>query len=170
MIANFARSLALVLKWEGGYVNDPRDPGGATNRGITQAVYDAWRSEHGLVRLNVRKISEAEVAAIYRHDYWDRLKGDRLPAGLDYAAFDFAVNSGVNRAARFVQACVGIAQDGKIGPVTIAAIKAANVHALIVELCARRQAFLEGLPTFDHFGDGWSRRVRDVLFTAGEMV
>ncbi len=165
---NFPQSLSYVLENEGGYVNHPADPGGATNKGVTQAVYDDWRANRGLVRQSVRLITEPEVSAIYRKQYWDAVSGDKLPSGLDYAVFDFAVNSGVNRAGRYLQKCLGFStQDGKIGPQTLGAIN--DPVALINALCARRRAFLQQLPTFGHFGKGWMRRVDQVEARAKGM-
>lgn len=170
MRANFDKALAAVLAHEGGYVNHPRDPGGATNKGVTQAVYDDWRVAHKLQTQSVKEITTAEVMAIYKHRYWDKVKGDDLPAGVDYAAFDFAVNSGVYRAARYLQEAVGVAPDGQIGPVSLAAIRAEPAQDLVAKLCDARMAFLKRLATFDTFGRGWSRRVEDVRCKARAMT
>lgn len=158
----FAHWLPHILKHEGGYVNHPKDPGGATNKGIIQSTYDSWRDRQGKPRQSVRNITDAEVAAIYRRDYWDAIKGDDLPAGVDYCVFDFAVNSGINRAARYLQGAVGVEQDGKIGPATIAAVKDKDPTRIINEICNSRMAFLRGLSTFPTFGKGWTRRVEEV--------
>lgn len=158
----FAHWLPHILKHEGGYVNHPKDPGGATNKGIIQSTYDSWRDRQGQPRQSVRNITDAEVAAIYRRDYWDAIKGDDLPAGVDYCVFDFAVNSGINRAARYLQGAVNAAQDGKIGPATIAALGSRTPQAIINEICNSRMAFLRGLSTFPTFGKGWTRRVEEV--------
>jgi lysozyme family protein len=112
---NFAPSLAAVLIHEGGFVCNPNDPGGATCKGVTQAVYDDWRASHSLCSQTVREIAEAEVEAIYFKLYWNAIRADDLPSGVDYCAFDFAFNSGPNRAIRF-QRVSGVAEDGKIGP------------------------------------------------------
>lgn len=160
--ANYKPSLALVLAHEGGYVNHPKDPGGATNKGVTQKVYDAYRRIKGLKQQSVRVINNIEVEEIYRKNYWRLVRGDNLPAGLDYAVFDFAVNSGVSRATRYLQKVVGVTDDGIIGDITLAAIYSAaskNEEALIATLCANRVAFLKSLKTFSVFGKGWMRRV-----------
>lgn len=170
MHQNFDAALAAVLTHEAGYVNDPQDPGGATNRGITQKVYDIWRVDHQLAKQSVRRITQAEVFAIYRKQYWDRIKGDLLPSGLDYCLFDFAVNSGTDRASRYLQECAMVDVDGKIGPVTIAAAKAHPVVQLIDSVCDMRQAFLERQPTFGHFGKGWTRRVAEVRAMAKSLA
>jgi lysozyme family protein len=168
MKANFDKSLALVLVHEGGYVNHPKDPGGATNRGVTQAVYDAYRKTRGKAGQSVKFITDEEVNAIYKFQYWDRVQGDLLPAGLDYAVFDFAVNSGVGRASKYLQAVLGVAQDGQIGARTLAAIT--NPSNAINALCDRRMSFLRNLRTFLTFGKGWTRRVTDVRKHALEMA
>lgn len=170
MRANFDKALAAVLVHEGGYVNHPRDPGGATNKGVTQAVYDDWRDDKELSRASVKDITPAEVMAIYKLLYWDRVKGDELPAGVDYCVFDFAVNSGVNRAARYLQEAVGVVQDGQIGPRTLSAVKAASPTRLVDRICDARLAFLKRLPIFDSFGKGWTRRVEDVRAKAKGMA
>ena len=168
MIENYAKSLAQVLLSEGGYNDDPQDPGGATNFGVTQVVYDDYRVAQGLPTQSVRSISQSEVSDVYRNQYWNRIDGDALPAGVDYATFDFAVNSGVSRASRFLQAAVGAAPDGVIGPVTVG--KVGDPKLCIDKLCDKRQAFLESLPTFNHFGKGWTARVSDVRAFAKTMV
>ena len=156
---NFSPSLSHVLRSEGGYVNDGQDPGGATNCGITQAVYDAWRAAHGQPTRDVRAIDPNEIEAIYRQNYWDAVRGDDLPAGVDYCAFDAAVNSGVHRAAVWLQRAAQVVDDGYMGPVTLAAVHSADPRRIINAICSQRLAFLETLPTWPHFGRGWSVRV-----------
>jgi lysozyme family protein len=111
-----------VLVHEGGFVCNPNDPGGATCKGVTQAVYDDWRVSHSLSRRPFARL-RAEVEAIYFKLYWNAIHADDLPSGVDYCAFDFAFNSGPNRAARFLQRTVGVQEDGQIGPATLAAAK-----------------------------------------------
>ena len=165
---NFEKALALVLEHEGGYVNHPKDPGGATNRGVTQAVYDSYRKVRGRGPRSVKFISEEELRAIYRFQYWDAVKADLLPTGLDYAMFDFAVNSGVSRAAKYLQAVLGVAQDGVIGARTLAAIT--SPVSIINALLDRRMGFLRNLRTFLTFGKGWTRRVQGVRAKALDMA
>ncbi|HMO74102.1 MAG TPA: glycoside hydrolase family 108 protein [Sphingopyxis sp.] len=162
----FAQWLPHVLKHEGGYVNHPKDPGGATNKGITQKTYDSWRDRKETPRQSVRLITDAEVSAIYRRDYWDAIKGDDLPPGVDYCVFDFAVNSGIDRAARYLQNAVGASADGKIGPATVAAARSLGAAAIINHICDARMSFLRGLRTFPTFGKGWTARVTDVRVKA----
>ncbi len=170
MRATFDHALAAVLKHEGGYVNHPRDPGGATNKGVTQAVYDDWRGKHELAKQSVKLITPAEVMAIYKRLYWDAVRGDDLPAGLDYCLFDFAVNSGVKRASRYLQRAAGVIDDGQIGANTLAAVKLVPPRRLIDAVCSARLAFLKNLSTFDTFGKGWTRRVDDVRIKAKALA
>jgi len=146
---NFAACLAHTLRYEGGYVNNPLDPGGKTNKGITQRTYDGWRSKQGLYHRDVRFIDDKEVQAIYRRDYWDAVKGDDLRPGVDLAVFDYAVNSGVGRA--------------------LTALKLATGLHLADSVCDQRMAFLRGLRTFPTFGKGWTARVKDVRTVAATM-
>lgn len=164
--SRFDICLPRILKHEGGYVNHPKDPGGATNKGIIQRTYDSWRDRQGQRRQSVRNISDAEVAAIYKRDYWDEVSGDDLPAGVDYAVFDFAVNSGIHRASQFLQRQVGVADDGKIGPATLAAVAKADAGKLAADLCDARLFWLQRLPHWSTFGKGWGARVADVKATA----
>lgn len=158
MKESFDAALKQVLKYEGGKVDDPRDPGGRTAYGVTQDTYNAWRKKQGLGVQDVFSISQADVAAIYRQEYWDRIKGDDLPVGVDFAVFDFAVNSGVVRAAKTLQSVVGVAQDGQIGPATIQATKAYVGMAVT----NKRLAFMQSLSIWSTFGKGWSARIADV--------
>lgn len=154
---------AVVLGWiglsEGGYVNHPKDPGGATDRGITQRTYDAWNRLHGRPLRPVRGISKDEADAILVSQYFTPVKFDQLPSGLDYAVVDFAVNSGTSRAAKELQKLLGVAVDGVIGNLTLAAISGRDIPELIREYCAARMRYLRGLKTWSTFGDGWSIRV-----------
>jgi lysozyme family protein len=162
MQSNFDKSLAAVLVHEGGYVNHPRDPGGATNKGVTQAVYDGYRVRKGMPKQSVRSIADAEVSYIYKVQYWDAVKGDELPSGVDYCVFDFAVNSGVSRASKFLQAAVGVKQDGQIGFATMEAVRNASPSGVVTSVCDARLAFLKRLSTWDVFGKGWASRVAGV--------
>jgi lysozyme family protein len=169
MDRNFAKALKLVLKYEGGYVNHPNDPGGPTNKGITLATYRRYINSKGTVE-NLKAITDQQVAKVYRKQYWDAVKGDDLPDGVDFAAFDFAVNSGPGRSAKFLQAVVGATVDGKIGPVTIAAVKAKPATEVITDLIAKRLRFLKALKTWKTFGRGWSARVASVQKEAMAMT
>lgn len=173
MVATNQRaSLALVLAHEGGSVDDPRDAGGRTRKGVTQRVYDAWRQERGQPKRDVFMISMPEVRAIYLEQYWRHVRADELPSGLDYAVFDAAVNSGPVQAVKWLQRALGgIAVDGVVGKVTLAAVRAhPDMAVLVARLCERRMSFLKQLRTWKHFGRGWTRRVRDVESAALSMA
>jgi len=150
-----------VLKHEGGFVNHPRDPGGATNRGITLATFRRYIKRGGTVA-DLKSMTDAQAVAVYKAEYWDAVQADLLPVGVDYAVADFAVNSGPSRAAKYLQAVVGVAQDGRIGPVTLAAVGRLNAVRVIEKLCRDRMNFLRRLKTWPDFGRGWTRRVTDV--------
>lgn len=167
---NFANALPLILEHEGEYVNHPRDPGGATNKGVTQRVYDEYRRKRNEPLRSVKHIEMVEVGDIYKHQYWDTVKGDELPAGVDYCVCDFAINSGPRRAIKFLQKAVSAVPDGVIGPATLAAVKAANPAILINAICTARQRYLESLDTFAVFGKGWTTRVAGVEVHAKAMI
>ncbi|TIO15659.1 MAG: hypothetical protein E5X86_19930 [Mesorhizobium sp.] len=169
MNRNFDRALSLVLKHEGGYVNHPRDPGGATNKGITIATFRRYVNAKGTPE-DLKRITTAQAGIVYRRQYWDAIRGDELPDGVDYAVFDFAVNSGPSRAAKYLQAILGTVQDGRIGPATIAASKAKPAGVVIDALCDARLSFLKRLKTWGTFGKGWSARVSSVRFQALVMI
>jgi len=168
MNTNFDKSLAELLKHEGGFVNHPSDPGGATNLGVTQAVWEDW-IDRAVSEENMRALTPAKVAPLYKELYWDRVKGDKLPSGVDYCVFDAAVNSGVSRAAKWLQTTVGAVADGAIGEQTMKQVLLTNPQMLIDKYSANRLAFLQRLATWPTFGKGWERRVREVQQTATDM-
>lgn len=162
MNSNFEPSLKRVLVHEGGFVNDPDDPGGPTNRGVTQRVYNGFRTRKGLAPRSVRLITAEEVAEIYKAQYWDAVRGDDLPSGLDYAVFDFAVNSGVSRAVKYLQKVLGVAQDGILGERSLAAAHERDVMMILEQYIADRMTFLRSIRKgggWKKFGRGWTRRV-----------
>lgn len=165
MDSNFRRALSRVLKHEGGYVDHPRDPGGATNKGVTLATFRRYVKPNG-TKADLRAITEVQVATVYYKHYWAAVHGNELPAGVDYAVFDLAVNSGPSRAARFLQRVVGVIQDGRIGPTTLAAARKADPTEVIARLCDARLAWLKTLKTWPTFGKGWERRVTEVRHDA----
>ncbi|MER8630504.1 hypothetical protein NKH55_12140 [Mesorhizobium opportunistum] len=169
MDRNFARALALVLKSEGGWSDNPADPGGATMKGVTLANFRRYVRADA-TKADLRQISDDQVATVYRRFYWDAVLGAELPDGVDYAVFDFAVNSGPGRAAKYLQAAVGAVQDGRIGPATLGAARAKPAGVVIDQLCDARLAFLKRLPTWPTFGRGWSDRVRSVRADALKMT
>ena len=169
MKSNFDKAIAALLISEGGFVNNPKDPGGMTNLGVTKTVWEGWTG-HDATETTMRNLSTSDVTPLYRKKYWDAVQGDSLPSGLDYCVFDTAVNSGAGRSIKLLQRSIGVAEDGAIGPNTLAAILVADVGQLIDKYCAARQDFLQSLATFDTFGKGWTRRVSEVNLTAKEMI
>lgn len=169
----FAACLEHVLAFEGGYVDHRSDPGGATNMGITRKTLAAWRRIEpwqNLPKTAVQALGRDEAAAIYEAHYWSRVQGADLPAGLDLAVFDYAVNSGPARAIKLLQKLVGTVQDGVVGPKTLAAIAGHDTRRLIEDLCSARLGFLSALSTFPVFGRGWTRRVDTVRNLALAMA
>jgi lysozyme family protein len=169
MKQNFESAFAHVLKSEGGFVNHPADPGKITNLGVTQRVWEEWVG-HDVDEKTMRGLTPEMVKPLYKQKYWDRVRGDDLPSGVDYVVFDAAVNSGTGRAAKWLQACVGVEQDGGIGPKTLAAVNAFDAKQLIEDYNKRRLSFLMDLKHWDVFGRGWSRRVASVQDDAESMV
>ena len=166
---NFDKCLSITLRHEGGWADHPRDPGGATMKGVTIGTYAQFKGRK-VTKDELRNISDADLRTIYRRNYWDKVRGDDLPAGLDLVAFDGAVNSGPARGARWLQQGVGVAADGKIGPATIAAAKAAPVSPAIAASCDARLEFLHRLKTWPTFGRGWQSRVDDIRRQAVAMA
>ena len=161
MKGNFDFSLKKVLAHEGGFVNNPRDPGGMTNLGVTKAVWEDY-VKRSVDESEMRSLSPDLVAPLYRNRYWDSIRGDDLPAGIDYVVFDCAVNSGDSRASKLLQQVVGTTPDGKIGPTTLSFVITRARADLIDDYCDTRIRFLQSLPTFAVFGEGWARRVNEV--------
>jgi lysozyme family protein len=160
--ADLPTCMAFIFAAEGGYVDNPLDPGGATNMGITLDVLTAWR--HSAVsKADVQALTKDEATAIYHANYWNVLRCSGLPGGIDLMAFDAGVNMGNGRSAKFVQTAVGAAVDGAIGPNTLAAVSAAvaakGAAAIINALADARNAYYHTLATFDIFGAGWLARV-----------
>ncbi len=148
----FDQAVGFVLKEriEGGYVNDPRDPGGETNFGISKRAYP---------KVNIRALTREEAVAIYRRDYWDANRCDDLPPKIAVALFDAAVNQGSGAARLLLQKAVDVTADGIIGPQTLAAVEAADEDELIVQFLGwrlRRYAFTANAATYMR---GWANRV-----------
>ncbi len=165
----FPAALALVLAHEGGYVDHPLDPGGATNMGITRATLAGWRGRP-VAKAEVMALGRAEAAAIYRARYWNAVQADELPAGVDLVVFDAAVNSGPARAMRWLQQAMGLPPDGVMGPMTLDRARAADAADTIRAFGRLRLAFLARLTTWRAFGRGWSRRVRETETAALALV
>jgi len=156
-------ALKFVLRWEGGFVDHPADPGGRTNKGVTQRVYDSWRQRQGQATRDVKSIDDAEVHAIYASDYWVPPRCDLLASPLDLVQFDTAVNMGVGRAVRFLQGAVGCTVDGAFGPGTEGAVAACDAGTTVKAYCDRREAFYRDLatrrPAMAVFLKGWLNRL-----------
>jgi lysozyme family protein len=174
-MTRFTKCLAFVLQWEGGYVNHKNDHGGATNRGITQANYDAWRIRNGLSRNPVSGISGAEVDAIYRAGYWDAIRADELVDPIDLCVFDAAVQHGPSRAAKWLQRVVGTLQDGKIGSKTLHAlaikVEADGLNEVLDDYMAIRDGFYHEIVNNDVsqyvFMKGWMNRMASLREALG---
>ena len=167
---NFSPSLDLLLKHEGGYVNHPDDPGGRTNYGVTQRVYEKLLGRE-VTEQEMKEIPLDDVRAIYKDNYWDRVRGDDLPSGIDFCVFDWAVNAGTSRASKALQQVVNVPDDGIIGSQTVATVCEQEDFAGIVEQIAmKREAFYRGLGTFDTFGRGWLRRNDETRDAALRMI
>lgn len=172
MKSSYAAALRDVLVLEGGRVDHPKDPGGRTNRGVTQRVYDGYRRNRGLPTQDVWLIADAEVAEIYGLQYWAKVRGDELPAGIDLVLFDGAVNSGPLQSIKWLQAALGggVRVDGVLGEASLAAVRAHPDHdALIAAILDRRMRFLRALKTWSTFGRGWTKRV-DHVRAAGQAI
>lgn len=169
---NFPLALKRVLVSEGGKVDDPLDPGGRTAYGVTQRVFSAWLRNQKLPVVDVYTIDQVEVASIYRLQYWNKIHGDDLPAGVDYVVFDAAINSGSVQAVKWLQRALRMnAVDGILGQATLAALTADEDNdALIARYSAARLTFMKHLKTWGRFGKGWSDRVAHVLTVGQELA
>ena len=169
MKENYEKCLEMILHHEGGYVNHPKDPGGETNLGVTKRVYEEWGGTK-----DMRALTVEDVAPIYEKNYWGRVKGDELPNGLDLCVFDFCVNAGTGRAAKYLQSMVGAARDGAIGPNTLRQVneyvEENGLQATIETYQSNRQRYYEKLKTIETFGRGWTRRVEETTSSAIEMI
>ena len=169
MKGNFKRCLEFVLRHEGGWADDPHDPGGATMKGVTLLTYKAY-----LGRLpskdELRNIPDEHLIDLYKVRYWDNARCDDLDAGVDMVVFDMAVNSGVGRSSRILQRCVGATPDGAIGPKTIALTKGIMPRDLAIRFSTERRNFYKTLETFDRFGKGWLRRTNECEAEAFNMI
>ena len=165
MKENFDKCLEMLLHHEGGYVWHEEDPGGETNLGVTKKVYQDWGGTKEMIDLTVE-----DVAPIYKKNYWDRCKCDQLGSGLDWAVFDWAVNSGTRRVSKALQKACGAERDGVIGNKTLALANGQDVKYMIEEIGVIRQSFYESLRTFNTFGRGWTRRNKETTEQALSMA
>jgi lysozyme family protein len=156
--SKFEASVVRVLAVEGGYVEHRVDPGGATKHGITRVRLAQYRGRP-VTKREVQALTTTEAVEIYKTVYWDALKADELPSGLDHSLFDFAVHSGVPRAVRALQRALGLPDDGRMGPATLAATRRVDTAVILPRLRADRLAFMSGLPAWRTFGKGWRARM-----------
>lgn len=169
MKENFDEALKAILHHEGNFVNHPKDPGGMTNLGVTKRVWEEWVG-HEVDEKAMRALTPEIVGPMYKAKYWDKVRGDDLPTGVDYIVFDAAINSGPGRAAKWLQSVVGAVPDGAIGAGTLGKVAAMEPAAIIEKYQTTRLAFMQSLPTWDTFGKGWGRRVTEVKDAALKMV
>ena len=173
-MGNFEKALTIVLQYEGGYSDHPSDKGGKTNKGITQSVYDGYRSEKDLPTQSVEFIQDKEVSAIYYNKYWLKASCEKLPQRLAIVHFDTAVNSGVSRAIRFLQKSAGTTDDGVIGPATLSAVSSKDENYLIAKFIDKRSDFIVDIVLNNSsqivFLKGWMRRIRNLERMANTFV
>lgn len=146
----FDAAFDRLIGHEGGYVNDPKDPGGETNWGISKRSYP---------HVDIKALTRADAKLIYFQDFWTRIDGDDIYDGVAFQAFDFAVNSGISTAVRYLQRAIGVADDGHWGPISRGALGILTESDVIMRLCAERLDFMTRLSTWDRFGRGWARRI-----------
>lgn len=169
----FDACLAFTLREEGGYVDDPADPGGATNMGITLATYREWSDDPAFGPTQVEDMTERTARAIYRSLYWNPLRADALPIGVDLSVFDMGVNAGIWRSARLLQRALGFLGeevDGCIGPETLGAAAKCDPCTLVTDLAERQSAYYRSLADFPIFGTGWLNRTEARRVAALAMI
>ena len=166
---NFDKCFDMLLAHEGGFVNHPEDPGGATNLGVTKRVMQQFLGR-AVSMGEMKALTPEDVKPVYKKLYADKVRFDDLPSGLDWAVLDWAVNSGTGRAAKALQKIVGAKQDGAIGPKTLQAVANFDAGETIEKLHSSRQKFYEGLTHFKTFGKGWTRRNQETLEQAQHML
>lgn len=169
MVSNFDQCFEWLLRHEGGFVNHPKDPGGMTNLGVTRKVLEEFYG-HEVSEQQMRDLTPGEVKPLYRENYWDRIRGDELPAGVDWFTFDWAVNSGVSRASKALQQIVGATSDGVIGSGTLRAVRELEPDFIITRMFLKRQDFYESLDSFKTFGNGWSKRNSETSKQSMELL
>ena len=186
MSDRFSACLTEALRWEGLWSDHPADPGGPTMKGVTIGVYAGYLgiqltlandkktyvrdATFEAVKARLRKITDAEVADIYRKNYWNAVRADELPAGVDLAAVDFCYNAGPGQAVKSLQRVLGVKIDSHLGPATMAAVQRSDPTALIRTYLAERRRFYRALRTFPTFGKGWLRRADGIEAVALEMA
>lgn len=177
MIENWDQSFEMVIAHEGGFTNDQRDTGnrlpdgrqGSTMLGCTQANWEAYVG-HQVTQDDMKKLTKDDVKPLYKKNYWDAVRGDELPTGVDYAAFDFAINAGPSASRKMIQRALGVTADGAFGPMTMAAIEKADAKDLMHKFSEAKTNFYKSLGNFNVYGKGWLRRVADVQTVADKMI
>ena len=147
---DFDTAFATLIGHEGGYVNDPRDPGGETKFGISKRAYPD---------VDIKALTLEQAKEIYKRDYWDRARCSQLPPTVAFQVFDTAVNSGIGQSIRFLQRAVGVADDGNVGPLTINAVRRLDAESVAARFNGHRLEFMTKLSTWDVFGKGWAKRI-----------
>lgn len=171
--SNLAPSLEKIFGHEGGFTDRKSDPGNWTGGKVGKGKLKGTKfgiAANSHPDLDIKNLTLADATEIYRRDYASKIKFDALPAGVDYATLDYAINSGPKKAAMDLQHVAGVADDGKIGPITLEAVRSKDAAMLIDDLCSRRLAFLQRLSIWDEYGKGWSRRVKSVHAEALRMA
>lgn len=166
---NFKHCIPLILSYEGGFVNHPKDPGGATNYGITRATLSRFLDR----KVDVQDVKDLDVETakdIYHYMYWNQIKGDCLPLGVDLFVFDCAVNHGPGRAGKFLQQAIGAHVDGIIGPETVKICGYTDIKQALEGMHKQREIFYKSLDTFKTFGKGWLKRNNHVYTEALTMA
>ena len=166
--ARFDACMPFIFKAEGGYADNPADPGGPTNFGITLGTLRAYEGNPNLTAEDVKVLTRETAREIYRTAYWNRMQCGELPPGLDLEVFDFGVNSGPAESVKTLQRLVGVTQDGSIGPITLAAVGQFNVNDLISRFARARLAFYQSLD-MPEFEKGWATRVAQIQTAATNM-
>lgn len=147
---NFEQAFDKLIAHEGGYVQDPRDPGGETKFGISKRSYP---------NVDIANLTLGQAKDIYKKDFWDRAQCDILPPSVAFQLFDTAVNSGIGQAIRFLQRAVGVADDGVVGALTLNAVRRLDAETVVARFNGHRLEFMTRLSTWDVFGRGWARRI-----------
>jgi lysozyme family protein len=166
---NFEKCLDFVLKFEGGFVNNPKDPGGPTTLGVTQSTLSSFLGRAAKIA-ELKALTPKKVAPIYRQKFWDPIMCEDLPAGVDLAVFDYGVHAGPSRSIKALQLVLKVPADGQIGPRTLAAAKKLNAKKTIHLLCDERIEFLHNLKVFKSFGKRLLSRVEKCRKAALSMI
>lgn len=171
MKENFDQAFKWLMEHEGPFCDDTAlgDKGGMTTWGVTHIDWSRWTGKPA-TRAEMMRLKQTDVKPLYKKFYWDFMKCDELPTGLDYAVFDYGVNSGVYKSAKVLQRLVGVEVDGLIGPKTLAAVKKTDAKQLALDMCKERLGYLRSLRIFKNFGRGWTRRVAEVESRVQKMA